>query len=301
MKNSKLHILVTGSHRSGSTWVGRIISKSPKVVYVDEPFNVKHKIKKNFPFTVWFEHVSSNTPIEYQEQSLKYIKSHGEFTITSFFSELQHLKSKNYIRFFLNGISGKRRKKRLLYKDPIAILSAEWFYRNINSQIIVLIRHPAAFVASIKVKKWNHDFNSFLKQPELMEDHLMEFKSQIESYAKSPPDIIDQGILLWNIFHSMILKYQDKYPEWYFVKHEEISKNPVEGYEEIFRFLELPYSEKIKQAILNSTESKKQGLLSRDSRANIKTWKKRLSVDEINRIKNGTFEISQKYYTEADW
>src|SRR5262249_49063494 len=32
-------ILVTGSHRSGSTWVGKMIASHPRVAYVEEPFN----------------------------------------------------------------------------------------------------------------------------------------------------------------------------------------------------------------------------------------------------------------------
>src|SRR5882672_1880226 len=32
-------ILVTGAHRSGSTWVGRMIARSPTIRYIHEPFN----------------------------------------------------------------------------------------------------------------------------------------------------------------------------------------------------------------------------------------------------------------------
>ena len=34
-------ILVTGTQRSGSTWVGQMIASHPRVVYVWEPFNKK--------------------------------------------------------------------------------------------------------------------------------------------------------------------------------------------------------------------------------------------------------------------
>lgn len=50
-------ILVTGSHRSGSTWVGRMISASPEVFYIHEPFNPYYyspgiyHIKFDHPFT----------------------------------------------------------------------------------------------------------------------------------------------------------------------------------------------------------------------------------------------------------
>ena len=33
-------ILVTGSHRSGSTWLGQMIGASDAVGYIHEPFNI---------------------------------------------------------------------------------------------------------------------------------------------------------------------------------------------------------------------------------------------------------------------
>jgi len=36
---SKTKILVTGSHRSGTTWVAKMIANSPSVGYIHEPFN----------------------------------------------------------------------------------------------------------------------------------------------------------------------------------------------------------------------------------------------------------------------
>jgi hypothetical protein len=34
------NILISGSHRSGSTWTGKVISQSNSVRYVHEPFNI---------------------------------------------------------------------------------------------------------------------------------------------------------------------------------------------------------------------------------------------------------------------
>jgi hypothetical protein len=37
-------ILVTGLHRSGKTWLARMIAASPAVAYIPEPFNIHHDI-----------------------------------------------------------------------------------------------------------------------------------------------------------------------------------------------------------------------------------------------------------------
>src|SRR4029077_8889793 len=51
-------ILVTGSHRSGSTWVGQMLAAGSEVGYIREPFSVLHRpgvLAVRFPY--WFPYV----------------------------------------------------------------------------------------------------------------------------------------------------------------------------------------------------------------------------------------------------
>lgn len=41
-------------------------------------------------------------------------------------------------------------RSRPLVKDPFALFSAEWFADNFDAEVIVIVRHPAAVVSSIK-------------------------------------------------------------------------------------------------------------------------------------------------------
>ena len=36
-------ILVTGTHRSGTTWVGKMLAADPSSAYISEPLNVLHR------------------------------------------------------------------------------------------------------------------------------------------------------------------------------------------------------------------------------------------------------------------
>jgi hypothetical protein len=52
-------VLVTGAHRSGTTWVGRMLDLSPGVGYINEPFNPHHApgiCACRFP--LWFQYVN---------------------------------------------------------------------------------------------------------------------------------------------------------------------------------------------------------------------------------------------------
>ena len=293
-------IFVTGIHRSGSTFLGKIISHHSKVKYIHEPFNLEFpKVKK--PITYWYHYIDSNTPKVRQIEFIEYINSFYKLDIKSI--QLNYARSrslKQYLKTTLE-LASRYRKKIPLIKDPIALMSTEWIYQNFHPKIIVSIRHPAAFIASIKVKNWEFDFKNLQLQGEFVETKLNKYKNQIDKYVETPPDIIEQGILIWNIVHDIIYEYQKKYKEWYFIKNEDISLNPLLEYEKIFKFLELDLNEKIRKEIIDSTTSSRPGKLKRNSKENIKSWKKRLTEEEINNIKSKTKPIWEKFYTEKDW
>jgi hypothetical protein len=199
---------------------------------------------------------------------------------------------------------------RPLIKDPLAFFSAEWLAANFDMEVVVMIRHPAAFASSIKSKNWKHPFDHFLKQPLLMERYLSPFASRIKKFAQEEQDIIDQAALLWIMIHSTILRYKEQYPEWIFVRHEDLSRDPMTGFEKLYDRLDLAYDEDASIVIKeHSSPSKEIGIshrktyknLERDSAANIWSWKTRLAPTEVQRIKAQVQEVSREFYSDDDW
>ena len=296
----KKPILITGSHRSGTTWVGRILSNAPRVRYIHEPFNL-HINRPGCPFNYPFEYLSSNTDLGHQRITLDYIKSFHRFSLSDAVNELRNCRSAHSFRTIVAD-SRHRITDRPLIKDPIALFSAEWLYENLNCDVIVMIRHPAAFVSSLKIINWKFDFANFIEQPELMQTHLYAYKDEIIEFTSVPQDIIKQGILLWNIIYSTIIGYQDRYKGlWNFVKHEDLSETPLPIFEMLHKKLGLNFSRKVQRAIVSSTTAKNDTDLARNSKENIKAWKNRLSSDEILSIKRGTLPIWENFYSEEDW
>lgn len=70
----KLPILITGAHRSGTTWLGKIVSLSNGVRYIHEPFNV-HIQRNNNPISHVFAYLHNQSPYKYQKQVKEYILS----------------------------------------------------------------------------------------------------------------------------------------------------------------------------------------------------------------------------------
>lgn len=297
-------ILVTGSHRSGSTWVGQMLALPSSVAYIHEPFNLYHRpgiCKAKFDH--WFSYVCDQNESLYLDDlestlRFKYSVKEEVKVIGSAKDVLRLLR--DYGRF----TSYRLFSKRPLVKDPIAIFSAVWLAQKFNMDVVVLIRHPAAFVGSIKIAHWPHPFSHFLSQRLLMKQYLDKYRSDIEEYSKREKDIVDQAILLWNLIHHTILIYREEHPGWFFLQHEELSRDPVQKFSDLYRCLGLPFSKGIQRKIesFSRADPKKQRTsLRRDSRSNIMQWKARLTVDEIKRIKEGTHEIASEFYTEEDW
>ena len=72
----------------------------------------------------------------------------------------------------------------------------------------------------------------------LIENELSDFADEIEVFSKqNNHNIIEQGILLWNIFHSYISNPKEKHPNRYFVTHEQLSTNPIEEFEKSLNIL----------------------------------------------------------------
>ena len=111
-----------------------------------------------------------------------------------------------------------------LLKDPIAVFSAEWLNTTFGTEPVLLVRHPAAFAASVKRLDLRHPFGHFLAQPLLMRDWLEPYAEQLETFARREQDIVDQAILLWNVIHHALAEYRTRHPDWILLRLEDLSR-----------------------------------------------------------------------------
>lgn len=303
-------ILVTGSQRSGTTWVGKVLAASPSVGYIHEPFNLTHRpgiCTAKFPY--WFTYINeeNQAPYPYYEPLNNTLAF--RFDIAAELPAIQSMRHvgrmlKNYKNFSLY----RYRNALPLIKDPIALFSSEWLAQAFDMKVIVLIRHPAAFTSSLRRLNWPHNFSHFLNQPLLMRDYLVPFDAEIRAFAETEHDILEQGILLWKIIHYVILHYQEQLKDWIFLRHEDISTDPLYQFEYLYKKMNLTLTDKEKRVIEdfsnedNPTEAiKGHKLEKRNSKSNIKSWRKKFSEEELTMLRTEVEEISHKFYSDADW
>jgi hypothetical protein len=300
-------ILVTGTHRSGTTWVGKMLAADALTAYISEPLNVLHRpgvfrVKVNH----WYQYVCEDNGHEY----LPAFQDLLEFDYF-LWDEIRSLRSrKDFLRMgrdFLIFYNGLMRGQRVLLKDPFAVFSTPWFAKHLKCKVVITVRHPAAFASSLKRLNWLFDFQDLLDQPLLMRDHLERYREEMQSIKSD--DMIGQSALLWKMIYRSVHATRELNPDFIIVRHEDLSRDPVSGYRDLYQLLDLEFTARVEKTILNSSSSENPAELSRkkvhgfklDSRANIDIWKKRLSVEEIDRIRKMTEETSALYYSDAEW
>lgn len=278
-----------------------MIAQSGMVGYVHEPFNRNSGISGEL-FRNWFTYISEENEELYKKRIEDYISF--KYPLSRKLKSSKSLRDvgrsfRDFSKFSWN----RALRKRPLVKDPISIFSANWLYQTFDMDVIVLIRHPAAFAGSIKKAGWRSGMKNFLRQPLLIEHHLEEFKDEIQRHHNNDLDHVDEAILLWNMIHSVILTYRKQHKDdWLFVRHEDISMDPVRYFGDIYHHLGLDFTDSIKNKIEEfSSNSDNAHKLKRDSRANIYSWKNRLTEEEIERVKQKTGKISSEFYSENDW
>lgn len=300
-------ILVTGTHRSGTTWVGKMLAADSSTAYISEPLNVLHRPGVfHAKVSHWYQYICK----ENEHEFLKSFKELMEFDY-NLWDEIKSIRSRrDFLRMgrdFAIFYNGLMRGQRVLMKDPFAVFSMDWFAKSLNCKVVVAVRHPAAFTSSLKRLNWPFDFRDLLDQPLLMRAHLEPYRGQME--AARSDDVIGQSALLWNVIYRSVHSILQQNPNIIAVRHEDLSRDPITGFRKLYQALDLDFTPRVEKAILNSSSSENPVELSRkktysvklDSRANIDNWKKRLTDDDVKRIRSMTEEVSQLFYPDVEW
>jgi hypothetical protein len=301
-------LLITGGHRSGTGWVGEMFAAtpSPRLAYIWEPFSLRSRpgiCRARFPY--WFTYVDDENGHRYRDaiaDTLRFRYSVG--------TELRSLRSpKDVARFARDWTRTEFHRRRgsvPLVKDPIALFSAEWLADTFDMDVVVMLRHPAAFVNSLVRLGWRHPFEHFTRQPALMRQ-LGDWDAEIAAFATEERPLLEQGILLWNIMHERILRYRERRNDWVFVRLEDIAVEPTGRFSELYGRLGLTWTEGVRATIeehsasIHPAETMDASSHRRDSRSAVDVWKSRLSAAEVERVRSGTERIGKELYGDVDW
>lgn len=300
-------ILVTGTHRSGTTWVGETLCLSPETHYVHEPFapmNQRSWLSTPPDIRYLQQEPDITGPLAPQLRAIARLHP-------AWLPILRRSPSPRHLLRVTQEMLGARgaasRGARAVIKDPFALLMAEWIERQTGADVVVLVRHPAAFASSIKRLGWRLDVRWLLQQDGLMAGHLSPFRAQLEADAEL--DLIDHAALVWNVLNSVTARYEREHPNWAVLPYENLANSPAPGFRSLFHHLGLTWGHSVEGAIRERTSdantaevaADRRGGTVRDSRRAIWTWQHRLSNEEIGRVRAATWPLAQRWYASEGW
>jgi predicted LPLAT superfamily acyltransferase len=140
-----------------------------------------------------------------------------------------------------------------------------------------------------------------------MRDHLQPFAEEIAQMAQKEGSIVEQAALLWKLCYYMVMKFRERRPEWLYLRHEDMSRNPEESFRQVYDWLGIEYSDDIRRKISefsgphNPSEADRPDCLKLNSRANIENWRIRLDPSEIAHVRSITGEVAGEFYSDSEW
>jgi hypothetical protein len=302
-------LLVTGIHRSGTTWVGAMLAASGKYAYVSEPLNVWHRRGVfNVPVERWYTYICADNEQDYLPALRDSLRL--RYRLGAELVRLRSLKDvgrmcRDIWRFGYGHLAGQSP----LLKDPFAVFSAPWFADRLGCQVVITVRHPAAFVSSLIRQQWSFNFNDLLDQPLLVRDWLSPLEAEMRQMQATQGDPLARACLLWRLVYHVVQQYRQQGQPFHILRHEDLSLQPVAQFRQLYQALGIPFTPQAERRIRQATGADNPSELAEDnihsvklnSRANIKNWQKRLTAEEIKRVRSLTADVAAHFYNDEDW
>ncbi|HUD11945.1 MAG TPA: sulfotransferase [Candidatus Saccharimonadia bacterium] len=305
-------ILVTGAPRSGTTILGYVLALPSRVTYLDEPFNFQIGMKG---VKQQFVYLYEGSPDEryYAKLVSRLLAGQAQFKRHNLSkppvgvpasAERLKVQLRQYVRYKGTGLD--LLSWRYLLKDPTACFSSEYLHRNMQMPTVIIVRHPAAVIASYVRLGWRFSLGHLTEQSELMKRYLQSTLAGVDIHSVSS---IEEGALLWNAIYSVLSVYADRNPGMIVIRHEDLSTDPEFMFESLYKQLGLPYNGWFLGRIREYTNSKnviKPSLgvaheLHRNSRAIPFAWHDAFTDRELSRIRELTAPVADRFYGPQEW
>jgi hypothetical protein len=250
-------IAVIGVIRSGTTFVGKILSIPLQIDYIHEPFNGGYSLpdQKHFQPRYFRPNASDLEACAYRDH-IAHIFRYDFGLDTSW-----HRRDNMWLKA-VKMIVGSRGPAYLrlaklnpfhrsaIIKDPLAIRPAEFMYHNFGVRPVIVVRHPASLAASFKRVGWWPEVKDFRNEPELIKKYLAD---DIDFLHRSWPSRFLESMGHWRAAYKVLLSQANQYPDWIVVTHEELSAYPIPTFQRLYDQLNLPWSSRVERTIRRLT------------------------------------------------
>lgn len=304
---------MTGMIRSGTTFLGKVLSLPTDVAYLHEPFNGGKSLRDGQPFQSRYIRPGSNDHLTeaYRQHIANIFRLNLRLPTTS------HPRD-SLVRRVGKRLLGSRGPVHLamarvnpfnrigVLKDPTCKLTVEYLHQQFGARPVIVVRHPASLAASLKRVGWWPEMRDFREQPDLVEDF---FHDEADFLYQSWPSPLHEAMAHWRATHKIFLTQSARNDGWILLTHEEISAEPLSVFQQLYQELGLTWSSRIERSIRsmtgggNTTEaSGNQAMdLQRDSASIFRHRRDSLSTRERREIFDIVGDIALQFYSKESF
>jgi hypothetical protein len=266
-------ILILSYPRSGSSWIGQILSTSEDVAYLYEPI------------------------------TRPYLEAEGEYALVDIENDgtaYDAYRSLGDKAFAGNPVAlpvvvqnvrpfsfSERRKRRLMLKE-VNPKAAKFYSNRYNLDTLLIVRHPAAVALSFYQRGW-------LNSPDTSRETGNRNSSDWEEFGYAFGTIMRNAIeVISKKKGSLVITY------------ERLALNPYHEFEHLFRHFSvavpIDYKGVIDHFCYSSKPLTNAGQIERNSESMVYKWKKELAPEEISDLRRG-YQLSglDMYSSDQDW
>ena len=273
--------------------MGTVLAGARRVAYLQEPFNpltpLNPRARGQWPLPPdeWFLYVCAENGPAYAEPLGAILSL--EYDVSSKVRRAEGLRGKAAaVRQWAYYRPHAVMRSRPLVKDPIAVFSAEWLADTFDMDVVMLVRHPAAFVASILRLEMPVRCSNLLRQPLLIRDLLGPFREELEAFERTRPDALAEATMLWRLINHAVDGFRAGRPDWIFARHEDLVRDRVGAFDELFVRLGLRMPNRANRALRRQPYAPPP-------------WKRLLAEDQIARIRASVEAESSRWYGPDEW
>jgi hypothetical protein len=190
----------------------------------------------------------------------------------------------------------RSRPRRTLILKEVNPLAIDFLLQTLRPRVVYLVRHPVAVAHSYFVQGWPAD--------RLSEGTLEQFG------LRQGPDA-DSFWLNLGVLHAYanhrVLAALNSHADWRLVRYEDLCLNPMNEFEELFRFCGLQFDAASREKLAKSvspTETYRPGeySLQRNSQAMPDLWRSLVDAAQRDEVRKGFLMMPPTVYTaDSDW
>jgi hypothetical protein len=267
--------LLIGAGRSGTTWIAEIIDSQIPCRVLFEPFHPgKVEAYRRFHY---FQYMAPGE----ENEDLR------AFCDRLFTGQLRGA--------WMDGHLAHLRPRMRLVKDIRPTLMLRWIHlRFPDVPILYTIRHPCAVVQSRLRLNWatDADIAEFLRQPDLVDDHLRPYLPVIESAVTDE----EKHAVVWCISNLVPLR-QFAEGGWTLLFYETMRQYPEVEVPRMFRALGVEYRKDVFTALRRPSRTTRDAGVAKGARSHVAAWQHALTTAQIDRIRRivAGFELDYLY------